>query len=99
MAKDEGGGKGFQYHLSSGLVGTVMWGVVLVVYCVFKAFKIDDPILGQAFLLLTGLWVGNLTIAQGKKQTKVEQQLETKIEKLTEVAKKEHPDITDEELP
>jgi hypothetical protein len=69
---------------------------VLVTYCAFRAFGIEDPILGQVFLLLTGLWVGNLTIAQGKKQAATAQtaakaqetavEAERKVETLIEGA-------------
>lgn len=76
------GGK-FSQWMSSGLLATVAWGVSLVTYCGFRAFGIQDPILGQVFLLLTGLWVGNLTIAQGRKNAKVEE----KVEKLEQVAR------------
>lgn len=86
-----GNGK-FANWLSSGLLGTIAWGLVLVIYCVFRAFGIEDPLLGQAFLLLTGAWVGNLTIAQGKKTAKVEHE----VEQLKRVARTEHPDVVGE---
>jgi hypothetical protein len=72
VANGNGGGK-FGHWMSSGLLATIAWFVVLIIYCIFKAVGIDDPLLGQAFLLLTGAWVGNLTLAQGKKQAKVEE--------------------------
>lgn len=78
--------------MSSGLLATVAWAAVLVIYCVFRAFGIEDPLLGQAFLLLTGAWVGNLTLAQGKKNAKVEQD----VQKLKQVAKDEHPEVAGE---
>lgn len=91
-----GGGK-FGGWMSSGLLATVAWFVVLVIYCIFKAVGIDDPLLGQAFLLLTGAWVGNLTLAQSKKQAKVEENaaeakiaaedVERIVEKLVQGAK------------
>lgn len=71
VTNGNGGGK-FGHWMSSGLLATIAWFVVLIIYCIFKAVGIDDPLLGQAFLLLTGAWVGNLTLAQGKKQAKVE---------------------------
>jgi len=61
--------------MSNGLIGTIAWGIVLIAYCTFRAFGIEDPLLGQAFLLLTGAWVGNLTIAQSKKQAAVEEKV------------------------
>lgn len=68
-----GNGSKFQQWTASGAVATAAWVLVLILYCVFRAFGIEDPIIGQAFLLLTGLWVGNLTLAQGKKQAKTEE--------------------------
>lgn len=87
-----GNGGRFQNWMSSGLLATVAWFVVLIIYCAFRAFGIEDPLLGQAFLLLTGAWVGNLTLAQGKKNAKVEYD----VEKLKRVAKEEHPEISGE---
>lgn len=87
-----GNGSRFASWTSSGLVTTIAWVVVLIAYCVFRAFGIEDPLLGQAFLLITGAWVGNLTLAQGKKTAKVEE----KVQKLAEIAKTEHPDIAGE---
>lgn len=87
-----GHGGRFAGWLSSGLLGTVAWFVVLIIYCGFRAFGIEDPLLGQAFLLLTGAWVGNLTLAQGKKNAKVEYD----VQKLKQVAKEEHPEISGE---
>ena len=58
--------------MSSGLLSTVAWFILLTVYCIFRAFKIEDPVLGQAFLLLTGAWVGHLTLVLGKKQARIE---------------------------
>jgi len=81
--------------MANGLIGTIVWCVVLVVYVTFRAFKIEDPLLGQAFLLLTGAWVGNLTIAQGRKT----QRTEEKVEKLEQVVKREHPELTDDGTP
>lgn len=72
MAFNANGDSKFGRAMSSGLLATIAWGIILVTYCVFRAFGIEDPILGQVFLLLTGLWVGNLTLAQGKKQAKLE---------------------------
>lgn len=68
MAFNGNGDSKFGRAMASGLLATIAWAVVLVTYCVFRGFGIEDPILGQVFLLLTGLWVGNLTIAQGRKQ-------------------------------
>lgn len=66
--------------MANGLLATIAWGVVLVTYCVFRAYGIEDPILGQVFLLLTGLWVGNLTLAQGKKTARTDEKVDRLIE-------------------
>jgi hypothetical protein len=89
MATNDGKFSGW---MSSGLLATVAWFVVLIIYCAFRAFGIEDPLLGQAFLLLTGAWVGNLTLAQGKKAAKVEQD----VQKLKQVVKEEHPGVAGE---
>lgn len=68
-----GEGNKFTQAMSSGLIATVAWVVVLITYCTFRAFGIEDPIIGQVFLLLTGAWVANLTLAQGKKQARMEE--------------------------
>lgn len=76
-----GHGDKFSHWISSGLLATVAWFFVLIIYCTFRAFGIEDPLLGQAFLLLTGAWVGNLTLAQGKKQAKTEERNEQRFER------------------
>lgn len=82
----------FSHWMSSGLLATIGWFVVLAIYCTFRAFGIEDPQLGGAFMLLTGAWVGILTAASAKKRAEVEE----KVKKLEEVAKSEHPDIAGE---
>lgn len=84
MINGNGGGK-FAHWAASGALATVGWFIILIVYCTFRAFKIEDPFLGQAFLLLTGLWVGNLTLAQGKKQAKTEEKAEQAVQKVDEL--------------
>lgn len=105
MVNDNGNGK-FGRAMSNGLVATIAWGFVLVIYCTFRAFKIEDPFIGQAFLLLTGAWVGLLTLVAGKKTAKTADKaedaaaevarLQAKLDKLAEVAKKDHPEIEHE---
>jgi hypothetical protein len=85
-----GGGK-FEQWLSNGLITTVSWFLVLVTYCTFRAFGIEDPLLGQAFLLLTGAWIGHLTLVQGKKQARVEDQVE-RLERGAAASKKRADD-------
>ena len=91
-----GHGSKFDKWMSNGLISTMAWFLVLIIYVVFRANDIEDPALGQAFLVLTGAWVGVLTLAQGKKQAKVEDtateakeravEADRKIDKLTERA-------------
>ena len=81
---DNNDGK-FSQWASNGLLATVGWFLTLIIYCTFRAFEIEDPFLGQAFLLLTGLWVGNLTLAQGKKQAKTEEKADRAERKVDEL--------------
>lgn len=78
--------------MSNGLVATIAWVIVLILYCTFQALRIDAPGLNQAFFLLTGGWVGMLTLAQGKKNADTKND----VEKLKEVAKENHPETTGE---
>lgn len=114
MVNLNGNGKDwFSRSMANGLIATIAWVLVLAIYCTFKAIHIDDPLLGQAFLLLTGAWVGSLTLAQGRKVSKNEEQVESnrvaleqqkesadnvekRVERLTEVAKQEHPQIAED---
>ena len=89
MANNNSNDSWFSRSMSNGLIATLAWGAVLALYCVFQALKIEAPALNQAFLLLTGGWVGMLTLAQSKKNAKVEQD----VDKLKEVAKEHHPEI------
>lgn len=72
MANGDGGR--FAGWVSSGKLATAGWCVVLVMYCFFRGvLKIEDPSLGQAFLVVTGGWVGFLTLAMNKKHVKTEE--------------------------
>lgn len=73
----------FQNAMSNGLVASLAWFVILILYCTFQVLHIDAPGLNQAFLLLTGGWVGMLTLAQSKKNTREEIKAnEEKMEQL-----------------
>lgn len=97
-----GNGGKFSRWLSNGLIGTVAWVIVLVIYCCFRAFGIEDPLFGQVFLMLTGAWIGNLTIAQNRKTARVEEKTEQtaqrveataqRVERLADVAAEHHPE-------
>lgn len=78
--------------MSNGLIATIAWFIVLVLYSVFQSLHVDAPGLNQAFLLLTGGWVGMLTLAQSKKNAETAED----VDKLKEVAKEKHPDIAGE---
>ena len=69
-------GDRFQRWMSSGFLATVAWFLLLVLYSVFKALKIDAPALDTSFQLLTGGWVAMLTLAQSKKNAKTEEKAE-----------------------
>lgn len=83
-----GNGDRFGRWMSNGMLATIAWAVVLVIYCTFRAFKIEDPLLGQAFLLLTGAWVGSLTLAQGRRVAQTEQAAEKAKVEVEEVKEK-----------
>jgi hypothetical protein len=87
------GGNGFPRWMSVGLVATAAWFLLLILYCVFLWLKIEAPALNNAFLLLTGGWVGMLTLAQGNKNKRVE----ASVEKIKEVIAK-RPDVEASEL-
>lgn len=83
MAINGNGDSGkFSRAMSSGLIATVAWVFVLIIYCAFRWIGIEDPFLGNAFLLLTGAWIGFLTLAQGKKQARAEEKAAALLEKL-----------------
>lgn len=92
MTNGNGNGDRFGRWMSNGLAATTAWGVVLVIYCTFRALKIEDPMLGQAFLLLTGAWVASLTFAQSRKTAEAEEKA-AKAEKKAEAAKEEIDDL------
>jgi hypothetical protein len=82
----------FQKAMTNGLIATIAWFIVLILYCAFQALHVDAPGLNQAFLLLTGGWVGMLTLAQSKKNAETQGD----VDKLKTVAKKEHPELAGE---
>lgn len=78
-----GNGGRFNNWVSSGKLITAGWFVVFVAYCVFKAQGIDDPMIGNVFITVTGGWVGWLTLMQGKKSEKTED----RVARLEQVVK------------
>lgn len=83
-----GNGGKFNQWMSNGLLATIAWFILLVIYCTFKAKGIEDPTLGNAFILVTGAWVGMLTLAQGRKNAKTEEKAEEAKESAKESEKK-----------
>lgn len=91
----------FQKAMSSGLVATIGWFALLVIYCTFQALHIDVPAVNNAFPILTGGWVGMLTLAQSAKNRQTADDTEQNkedVKQLKKVAKKEHPKVAKEEL-
>lgn len=64
---------GWQAWLQNGRLSTVAWVLVFITYIVFRIMNISDPAMTNAFVTVTGVWVGNLGIAQSKKQSRVEE--------------------------
>jgi hypothetical protein len=87
-----GKGSAFEKAMGNGLVATIAWFLLLVLYSVFRALHVDAPGLDQAFLLLTGGWVGMLTLAQSRKSQKVEEDVK-EIKKI--VVEQQEPDDVD----
>lgn len=58
----------FSRAMANGLLATIAWVLVLIVYTVFKALKIEDPTIGNVFQLVTGMWLGILTLAHQRRQ-------------------------------
>lgn len=83
-----GNGAWFERSMANGLIATIAWGILLIIYSTFRALKIDAPGLDVAFQLLSGGYVGLLTLLAGKKSQKVQDE----VEQLKEVAKKQHPE-------
>ena len=69
--------------MSNGLLATIAWVLVLIVYSVFKALKIEDPTIGNVFQLVTGMWVGILTLAHNRKQADVKEAAEDAVDDVT----------------
>jgi hypothetical protein len=93
------GSGGFQAWLQNGRLATVVWGIIFMTYVGFRLAKVDAPELTNAFVTMTGIWVGNLGISQGKRSAKTEARAirtEEKVDQLKEVAIKQHPDSATE---
>lgn len=78
----------WQNWAADGRLATGAWFIVFCAYLGFRLANIDAPELTNAFVTITGIWVGNLGIAQSKKVSRVEE----KVQRLHDVALKEHPD-------
>lgn len=53
--------------MRNGRLATIAWVLVLGVNVGFKVAHIDAPSMDQLLTAMTGVWIGNLTIAQGRK--------------------------------
>jgi hypothetical protein len=76
----------FQKWMSDGIILFVVWLLTLITYIGFRLAKVDAPELFNAFVGLTGIWLSQLGLAQGRKVARVEQ----KVEAIA--AKQEHTD-------
>jgi hypothetical protein len=65
----------FERAMSNGLLATVAWFILLILYVTFRGFKIEAPGLDLAFQVLTGGWVAMLTLAQSRKNLKTEEEV------------------------
>ena len=84
----------WQRWSSDGRLATIAWFFVFLAYIGFRLAKIDAPELTNTFVTITGIWVGNLGIAQSKK---VSREVERHYEKLTKELKDELPHKGDED--
>ena len=91
----------WQRWLNDGRIATVAWFLVFIAYVGFRVANVNAPEITNAFVTITGIWVGNLGIAQGKKVAKVEEKaviakekadvIEQRVDALSEVAETHHP--------
>lgn len=83
----------YQAWLQNGRFTALVWALVFVVFIMFRIFNIDDGgAVTNAFVAMTGILVGNLGIAQGRRSAKTE----TDIEKLKETAIQQHPEAREQ---
>jgi hypothetical protein len=72
-------GDRWQRWLQNGRLATAAWLLVFAAYLGFRLANITAPELTNAFVTLTGIWIGNLGIAQSKKQTQVVQKVDDAV--------------------
>lgn len=79
----------YQTWLQNGRFAALIWAAVFIVFITFRVLHIDDGgAVTNAFVAMTGILVGNLGIAQGKRSAKTE----TDVERLKETAIQQHPE-------
>lgn len=62
MARDDD--STWSLWMRNGRLATITWLVVLGINVGFKIAKIDAPSMDQLLTAMTGVWIGNLTVAQ-----------------------------------
>lgn len=82
----------FDIWFRSGRAAILAWAVLFVIYITCKLLKIDAEEITNAFVAVTGLVIGNLGMSQGRKSIQVSED----VDKLKEVAIKQHPETGDE---
>lgn len=95
MAKKNDDGSRWQGMAQDGRLATGAWAFTFLAYLGFRVAKIDAPELTNAFVTITGIWVGNLGIAQSKKTARIQEHaaiVEEKVDKLKKRADKNHPE-------
>lgn len=79
----------FDKWFHSGRAAVVAWFILLVAYAACKILKINNvDEITNAFVGVTGLLIANLGFEQGRKSTQVSED----VNKLKEVAIKQHPE-------
>lgn len=63
MAKSDDESK-WALWMRNGRLATIAWFVVLGINVSFKVANIDAPSMDQLLTAMTGVWIGNLTVAQ-----------------------------------
>jgi hypothetical protein len=83
----------YQAWLQNGRFTALVWAVVFVVFITFRVLRIDDGgAVTNAFVAMTGILVGNLGIAQGRRSARSEED----IEKLKATAIQQHPETREQ---
>jgi hypothetical protein len=60
--------------MRNGRLATIVWFVVLAINVGFKVAKIEAPSMDQLLTAMTGVWIGNLTVAQQARRDKTKKE-------------------------